>query len=87
MSDVDIKAFHKHSRDVLNELMGERYKKDRKIATLERNRDEMYKAILRYFGDDPMTYSHKDIMRVINIVTEEASLWDDLDSDTKEELR
>ena len=87
MSDVDIKAFHNNSRDVLNELMAERYKKDRKIATLERNRDAMYKSIMRYFGGDPMPYTHKDIMRVLDIVTEDASCWDDLDSDTKDELR
>ena len=84
--EVDIKEFHKHSRNVLNNLMSERYKKDSKIATLERNRDEMYKAILKYFGDDPATYTHEDIMRVIKIVTEDAACWDDVESDTKEEL-
>ena len=48
---------------------------------------EIYKTVLQNYGDDPKTFSHKDIIRVLNNICEEASLWDDLDSETKEELK
>ena len=46
---------------------------------------EIYKTVLQNYGDNPETFSHKDIIRVLNNICEEASLWDSLDSEIKEE--
>ena len=48
---------------------------------------EMYKTVLQNYGDNPKTFSHKDIIRVLNNICEEASLWDSLDSEIKEEYK
>ena len=51
----------------------------------EKQLAQIYEAVLQNYGDSADTFTHKEIIKIINDLSEDAANWESMGTDAQEE--